>query len=311
MKFPKINFGNRFGNGNSQGPSSNKLALGIKVAAWTVLALYVMFFVTGAPMVDVQRGHTGIDTFFGKPIGYRNAGLSFKLPFIEVIQISNQGRTTTQQASESPTHDLQVASIDLNSQWSILPGNIIELYSAFGSQDEIEQNVILPGLLEVQKWVSAKYDAYDLQQKAANIADESRTAANKWVSDSLKLRGLPNQIDVATVLFPHVEFSPEFKAATSEQTTTEQSVGTFENEKSKAITDAEASKAAKIRDAKAQAYRIRTDADTETSGIIAKAAAIKQNPKLLCYMVHKGWDGVMPEVSNGASPLPFAEVCKN
>lgn len=312
MKFPKINFGFGFGkNGNSNSAPTDGIARGIKIASWAVLSLYVVFFVIGLPVVNVKIGHTGIDMFYGKPIGTRSPGWSIKLPLIEVVQISNQGKTTTQQASESPTHDLQVASIDLNSQWSILPGNVIELYSAFGSQAEIEQNVILPGLLEVQKSVSAKYDAYDLQQKAASIADESRIAVNKWAADSLKLRGLSNQIDVATVLFPHVEFSPEFKAATSEQTTTEQSVGTFENEKAKAITEAEAGKAAKIRDAKAQAYRIRTDADTETSGIIAKAAAIKQNPKLLCYMVHKGWDGVMPEVSNGTSPLPFAEVCKN
>jgi regulator of protease activity HflC (stomatin/prohibitin superfamily) len=112
------------------------------------------------------------------------------------------------------------------------------------------------------------------------------------------------------VLFPHVEFSPEFKAATSEQTTTEQSIGTFENQRTKSVTDAQAAKAAKIRDANAQAHKIRADADAETSGIIAKAKALRENPKLLCYMIHKGWDGKMPEITNGSSPLPFAEVCK-
>jgi len=283
----------------------------IRYAAWALPILYVLFFVIGLPVVNVSRGHTGIDMFYGKPVGVREAGWSIKLPLIDVVEISNQARNTTAQASENPTHDLQVANVDLNSSWSILPGRMLDLYTYFGDQDSIEKNLILPGLLEVQKSISAKYDAYDLQQKAAVIAEESKTAMNTWVTESLKLRGLPNQIDVATVLFPHVEFSPEFKAATSEQTTTEQSVGTFENQRTKAITDAEATKAAKIREAQATAYQIKANADAETAGIVAKAAALKQNPKLLCYMVHKGWNGTLPEVTNGASPLPFPEVCRD
>ncbi len=185
----------------------------------------------------------------------------------------------------------------------------MSLYNYFGDEDAIEQALIQPGLLEVQKAISAKYDAYDLQQKAAAIADESRTDMTNWVTESLKLHGLPNQIDIATVLFPHVDFSPEFKAATTEQTQTEQSIGTFENERTKAVTDAKAAKAAKIRSAEAQAHQIRANADAETAGVIAKAAALKQNPALLCYLVHQGWDGKLPEVSSGGSPLPFPEVC--
>ena len=108
--------------------------------------------------------------------------------------------------------------IDLNSSWSVLPGGTLPMYNYFGGVDEIEQALILPGLQETQKALSAKYDAYDLQQKAVAIADEAKGDMNKWLTESLKMHGLPNDIDVATVLFPHVEFSPEFKAATTEQT---------------------------------------------------------------------------------------------
>lgn len=282
----------------------------VKRAAWALPFLYVLFFVVGFPLVNIGRGHTGVDLFYGMPVGTRDSGWSFKLPLIEVVEIDNQARNTTGTKIESPTHDLQVASIDLNSQWSILPGGSLELYRYFGDEDAIEKNLIIPGLLEVQKAISAKYDAYDLQQKAAAIAEESKVAMTEWVTASLKLRGLPNSIDIATVLYPHVEFSPEFKAATSEQTQTEQSIGTFENQRTKAKTDAEAAKAAKIREANATAHKIMANADAETAGVIAKAKALKENPKLLCYMVHKGWDGVMPEISNGGSPLPFADVCK-
>jgi|AGTN01.2.fsa_nt_gi Membrane protease subunits, stomatin/prohibitin homologs len=279
-------------------------------AAWSLPALYFVFFIMGFPFVNVSNGHTGIDLFFGKPIATRAAGWTPKMPFIKVVEIDNQARTTARDKVESPTHDLQVANIDLNSQWSILPAGSLDLYTYFGDEAAIEKALIEPGLYEVQKSISAKYDAYDLQQKAALIADESRTAMTEWLRRSLELRKLPNQLDVATVLFPHVEFSPEFSAATSEQTTTEQSVGTYENQRTQEVTNAEAAKAAKIRSASAEAHRIRAAADSETSGIIAKAKALRQNPKLLCYMVHKGWDGKMPEISNGSSPLPFADVCK-
>jgi len=282
----------------------------IKRIAWTLPVLYILLFIIGIPVVNIGRGHTGIDMFFGKPTGMRTAGWSFKLPFIEVLEVSNQAKTTAIAKVESPTHDLQVATIDVNSQWSILPGGTLQLYTYFGDEAAIEQALVIPGLLEVQKAISAKYDAYDLQQKAALIAEESRAATTDWMTRSLKLRGLPNQIDVATVLFPQVEFSAEFKAATSAQTTTEQSIGTFENQRDQALTDAKAAKAAKIREAQATAYQIRAGADAETAGAIAKAAALRQNPGLLCYMVHQGWDGKMPEVSNGSSPLPFADVCK-
>lgn len=284
----------------------------IKTVAWSLPILYVLFFVVGFPLVNIGRGHTGLDFFYGKPVGTRDAGWSFKLPLIEVVEVDNQARTIASSDAplESPTHDLQMANIGLNSQWSILPGGSMDLYTYFGDEAAIEKNLIIPGLLEVQKAISAKYDAYDLQQKAPAIAEESKAAMNEWLTQSLKLRGLPNQIDVATVLFPHVDFSPEFKAATSEQTTTEQSIGTFENQRTKAVTDAQAAKAAKIREANAEAHKIRATADAETAGIIAKAKALRENPKLLCYMVHKGWDGKLPEVTSGGSPLPFAEVCK-
>ena len=162
----------------------------------------------------------------------------------------------------------------------------------------------------MQKAISARYDAYDLQQKAALIAEEARTGMTDWVTQSQKMHGLANCIDVATVLFPHVEFSPQFKQATSEQTTTEQSIGTYENERTKEVTNAQASAAAQIRSAEATAHQIRANADAETAGVVAKAKALKENPKLLCYMIHKGWDGKLPEITNGQSPLPFSDVCR-
>ena len=67
----------------------------IRRAAWAVPVLYFLFFVVGFPIVDVSQGHTGVDLFFGKAIGTRNAGPSIKLPFIKVVEISNQAVTTT------------------------------------------------------------------------------------------------------------------------------------------------------------------------------------------------------------------------
>jgi regulator of protease activity HflC (stomatin/prohibitin superfamily) len=286
----------------------------VKRVAWGLPVLYLLLFVIGFPVVNIDRGHTGVDLFFGMEVGTRDSGLSFRMPFIDVVEISNQAISTTSgdKLIESPTHDLQVANISLNSSWSELPGKCTgDLYRVYGDESAVETNLILPGLLEVHKALSAKYDAYDLQQKAASIQEEARTAMTKWTTDSLAAHGLPNCVDVATVLFPHVEFSPEFAAATRDQTTTEQSIGTHENDRTRAVTDARAAAAAKIRQANADAHQIRANADAETNGIIAKAAALKQNPRLLCYMVHKGWDGKMPEISNGTSPLPFADVCKN
>lgn len=282
----------------------------IKRGAWALPALYVLVFVIGMPVVNIDRGYTGVNIWFGKPISTRAAGWSIKMPFVKVIEIDNNARTTAISKVESPTHDLQVATIEINSQWSILPGGSLDLYTYFGNEKAIEEALIIPGLLEVQKSISAKYDAYDLQQKAATIADESRIGMSDWLTRSLKLRQLPNHIDMATVLYPHVAFSAEFQAATSEQTQTEQSIGTFENNRTAAVTKAQADKAAKIREAQARAHQIRANADAETAGVIAKAKALKQNPGLLCYLVQQGWNGKMPEVSNGASPLPFAEVCK-
>ena len=285
------------------------IAKRIKKAAWALPILYLVFFVMGFPFTDVSTGHTGINLFYGKPIGMRSAGWSFKMPLVNVVEIDNQAKNTvveielkdkdgkpqvddknvplTNPDTESPTHDLQVAKIGLNSQWSILSAGSLDLYTLYGDEKSIEQALILPGLLEVQKALSAKYNAYDLQQKAPSIAEESKTAMTKWVEDSQKLRGMNNQIDIATVLYPHVVFSTDFANATRDQTTTEQSIGTFENNRTQAKTEAEATRDARIRSAKADAYQIRANADAESAGIIAKAAAIKQNPGMLCYLVHK------------------------
>ncbi|MBK9203963.1 MAG: hypothetical protein IPP97_11195 [Candidatus Obscuribacter sp.] len=283
----------------------------IKRLAWAIPALYFLFFVMGFPLKNIERGHTGVDMFYGKILGSRQAGWSYKAPFIEVKEITNQGITTELSDTENATHDLQVATININSQWTILSGGTAELYNAFGDETAIQETLIVPGLMEVQKALSAKYDAYDLQQKAPVIAEEARTEMLKWLKQSLALRGLPMQIDVASVLFPHVGFSAEFAAATTEQTQTEQSIGTFEYVRTEEVTKAKASRDARIREAKGTAYETRKNADAETIGIIAKAESLEANPDMLCYMVQKGWDGVLPEVTTaGASPLPFAEVCK-
>ena len=74
----------------------------IRRAAWAVPVLYFLCFVVGFPVVDVSKGHTGVDIFFGKAIGTREAGPSLKLPFIKVVEISNQAVPTTLEKSESP-----------------------------------------------------------------------------------------------------------------------------------------------------------------------------------------------------------------
>ena len=98
-----------------------------------------------------------------------------------------------------------MAKIDINSSWSILPADMLATYNAFGDQDDIEQTLIQPGLVEVLKSMSAKYDAYQLQQKAAVIAEESRLEMGTWLKESFALRGLTSRVDVATVLYPHVK----------------------------------------------------------------------------------------------------------
>lgn len=283
----------------------------VKRVAWAIPVLYFIFFVMGFPLKNIERGHTGVDSFFGKIVGNRQAGWSFKAPFVVVKEITNQGITTELQDTENATHDLQVATININSQWTILSGGTAELYNTFGDEQAIEETLIIPGLFEVQKALSAKYDAYDLQQKAPAIAEEARTEMLSWLKQSLALRGLSMQIDVASVLFPHVGFSKEFKDATTEQTQIEQSIGTYENKRTEDVTKAKASRDARIREAKGTAYETRKNADAETIGIIAKAESLKANPDMLCYLVQKGWDGTLPEVTSvGTNPLPFAEVCK-
>jgi regulator of protease activity HflC (stomatin/prohibitin superfamily) len=279
----------------------------IRRGAWAVPVVVALSFV-GLPVVNVSTGHVGIDLFFGKVVGTREAGLSLKAPWIDVVEINTKAKPLEFPA-EAPTHDLQLVHLKVNSQYSITASGAEKLYEAFGDEDMIESAVLNPGIQEVTKAISARYDAYDLQQKRDQIAIESRDAMRTWINASLGLRDVPNAIDFATLLFPQVDFSDKFNAATQEQTTQEQQVPTKEKERDTRVTNAKATAAATIRNANAQATKIRLSADAEADGIIAKAKALREHPDLLCYMVHKSWDGVMPDVTAVSNPLPFIESC--
>lgn len=241
-----------------------KLGLWIGGIIAGVFGLIVVFSSFGT----ISTGEVGIRTTLGKVTRTQQAGLYFKLPFVQGMNVINVQTQKEQVDADAASNDLQKVTASVAINYSIDPSTAIDLFSSVGTS--YKTRIIDPAIQEVVKAVTAQYTAEQLITKRAEVTEK--------IKEGLKERIAVNHIKVEQVSITNFDFSPAFNEAIEKKVTAEQNALAAKNK----LAQVEYEKAQTIAKAQGEAEAIRIQAQAINSQGGADYVAMKKNEK---------WDG--------------------
>lgn len=173
------------------------------------VVLLVLIFTTAG---TISTGEVGIRTTLGKVKSTQGAGLYFKLPFIQGMNIINTQTQKEQINATAASNDLQNVETAVAINYSIDPNTAIDLFSKVGT--EYKSKIIDPAIQEVVKAVTAQYTAEQLITKRAEVTEKIKVALSERLAS--------NHINVEQVSITNFDFSTSFNEAIEKKVTAEQ-----------------------------------------------------------------------------------------
>ena len=188
---------------------------------WTIQ--YTLLFLAGicfvlitliGGVVATPAGHVNLVIQFGKVVGTRTEGLSFKMPLIEgVVTMSLQTQLYTEDASAA-SKDLQDVAARVAINYKVDPNYVTELYRTLGVN--YIDKIAAPAVQEVVKEITARYNAEDMILRRADVKND--------ITNSLSQRLRERGIITETVNITDFKFSPVFTTAIESKVSAVQAV---------------------------------------------------------------------------------------
>jgi regulator of protease activity HflC (stomatin/prohibitin superfamily) len=244
-----------------------------------VVFLAVLLFLAAAVGLNafsiVPAGHTGVRVTMGSvsevPL---TAGLHFKLPFLQVIEIMDNRVLRVDIDSSSASRDLQMIQATVSLNYRVDRASSPSLFKNIGK--EFENRIVRPTIQECIKAVTAQYTAEELITKRQDVSNQIKNL----IAEKIESHGL------RTELFNIInfDFSEEFNIAIEAKQTAQQQALKAEQDLVRIKVEAEQ----RIAEAQAvaEAYRLQSQELTEN---MIKAKWIEK------------WDGRLPQVQGGES----------
>ncbi|MCQ2456102.1 MAG: prohibitin family protein [Clostridia bacterium] len=229
----------------------------------------------------VEAGHTGVVVTLGK-VSDRvlQEGIHFKIPFVQkIVRIDNR-IVKLEVSTEAFSKDLQTVSTVLAINYRVDTSKSYNIFKNIGA--DYESILVTPAVNEVLKAITAKYTAEESVTNRALISDGLVTELNEKLNES--------GLFVTDVNIINFDFSEAFITAIEEKQVAQQQLLKAETEKQTAITNAEAD---------AETIRIKAEAEAAANGTISDSLS----PDIIEYLKIEKWNGVLPQVTGGASTL--------
>lgn len=265
-----------------------------------LLALTVMF----GSWYTVDQGERGVLLRNGAVIGTASPGLGFKLPIIDGIKkFSVQDRIAKYEQVSAYSRDQQPAEMQVSVNYRLVPEQVIDIYSRFGSEENVVARLIQPRVFAELKTVFGRFNAVTAIQERERLNVEVRTAIAEAVAGPVIIIGV--QIE-------NLDFSDAYEASIEQRMLAEVEVQRLrqnaEREKVQAeitVTQATAKANAVRAQAQADADAIKLRGEAEAQAIRARGEALRDNPALVELVQAERWDGKLPTtmVPGGAMPM--------
>lgn len=272
----------------------------------TALLLLLMFF--GQPFYTVSFGNVGIETCYGAVRGAPlEAGTGVKLPWCEITEMHVQARSISGIKISAPTIDLQLLDGIATVQYTILGSGAADTYQTIGLEGDVEGIIIVTGLQEAAKAVTAQYTGTDLFYQREKAQQDMALALQHWVDVSAKARGFTRLIEIQGIQLTAAHFTTIFEDALQNKAVRGKELDRADSKRKTQIQGALGEAAKITRNAEAEANNIRQNADAEAQAMTQKAEQLAKNPELLCYLARSKWHGRLSETGHGKTP--FDQLC--
>jgi prohibitin 2 len=253
----------------------------------------IPFFVAAAILLvcalsytTIDAGRVGIVKRFGKPVRELQPGIHFIIPVAdEVTPVLVQTRIV-KPSEDASSRDLQVVHTEVTLAYHVDSSYATNILVQLN--DDAEDRVITPAILEAIKSVTAQYDVQELVSKRPEVRDK--------IESFVMARLLPYHIIAETTSITDFKFSQQYEQSIEAKVTAQQLAEKAQNDLN----------------------RIKIEADQKVAAAQGEAKALelqKQQitPELLqlrtIEMMNNRWDGHLPEtIVGGNGALPMMDV---
>ncbi len=277
--------------------------VGLGIGAIVVLAILSSFF---GSFYTIDQGERGVLLRNGALTGIAEPGLGYKLPFIESVkEISVQSHTSSFN-TEAYSKDQQPGTIVLSVNYHVPVDQVDQLYTLYGSLENIVHRLVERKLLDEFKTVFGSFKAAD--------AIANRGQLNLAVLAALKA-GIVGPIQIDSVQIEDISFTDAYEAGIEAKQLAEVKVAEIELQSRQAVeqakitvTKAQADADATLAAATARAKATELAGQAEATAIRAKGSALKDNPQLVGLVQAERWDGKLPTQMIPGGTVPFLNV---
>lgn len=276
----------------------------VSIAIAIVIGLYIAI----AGWYTVDAGERAVQLRNGAITRTNDAGLYFKLPFIDSVKYIST-RTQNRSFNELSTYskDQQPAKIRASVTYRVPAGEAENVYLNFRDIEGLASNTIERQVPNQIENVFGHYSAIEAVQKRAQLT--------KDVNDAIK-QSLENYpIIVESVQIEDIDFSRAYEQSVEDRMKAEVEVQTQKQnlEKEKitaeiAVTKAQAIADSTLAQAKAEAEAVILKGEAEAKAITAKTKALQANSALVELTKAEKWDGKLPATVLPNSALPFIDT---
>lgn len=274
---------------------------------YPIIIIVVIVLATSA-FVIVDSGHVGVVRTLGavQPVPLPE-GFHLKKPFLDNVEQIDIRLTKAQSKSAAASKDLQTVQTQVTVQYSITGPTAPKTFQKIGTREIVAATIVEPAIQESVKAVTAKYTAEQLVTKRAEVKLQIQEAIEKFINVTLLDKEVPTALQIANVAITDFEFSDEFNKAIELKVRAEQEALQALNEKTKRVTQAEASYQEQKLAADAAAYDIEVRSKSKADAIEREARALKSNPELIQLRLSEKWDGTLPKFTGGGA-IPFINI---
>lgn len=272
------------------------------------IAIAIGLYIAIAGWYTVDAGERAVQLRNGAITRTNDAGLYFKLPFIDSVKYIST-RTQNRSFNDLSTYskDQQPAKIRASVTYRVPAGDAETVYLNFRDIEGLASNTIERQVPNQIENVFGHYSAIEAVQKRAQLT--------KDVNDAIK-QSLENYpIIVESVQIEDIDFSRAYEQSVEDRMKAEVEVQTQKQnlEKEKitaeiAVTKAQAIADSTLAQAKAEAEAVILKGEAEAKAITAKTKALQANSALVELTKAEKWDGKLPSTVLPNSALPFIDA---
>lgn len=249
-----------------------------KAILWVIILFFGANVVFGS-FGTVGAGERGILLRFSAVTGkIYDEGLYFKFPMIESVVIIDTRIQKEQTEATAASKDLQTVNTATALNYHLDPSKVNEIFQQVGTG--FRERLIDPAIQEAVKAATAKFTAEELITKREMV----RSEMFKYLKEKLAIHG----IIVDDVNIVNFDFSASFNKAIEEKVTAEQEALAAKN---------------MLERIKFEAQQKIAEAEGKAKAMEIEAKALNSNPQILELRALEKWNGVLPQVTGGATPM--------